>query len=127
MWFDYQSLFDKIRNVVLEIDCNIEIKHTDFNCDNCAENATGIKNNSELLQSILSGSIDSVCEIVNNIFDYYTEESINDVFFDRDICIKNYCYLLAIAASLCDLDGKYDARDEVIKQIGFYPKEFLYS
>ena len=69
MWFDYQSLFDKTRNTVLDIDCNIEIKQIDFNCDNCSENATGIKNNSELLQSILSGSIDSVCEVVNKIFD----------------------------------------------------------
>ena len=69
MWFDYQSLFDKTRNTVLDIDCNIEIKHTDFKYDECAANATGIKKNSELLQSILSGSIDSVCEVVNKIFD----------------------------------------------------------
>ena len=33
MWFDYQSLFDKTRNAVLYIDCNFEIKHTDFKYD----------------------------------------------------------------------------------------------
>ena len=33
MWFDYQSLFDKTRNAVLDIDCNFEIKHTDFKYD----------------------------------------------------------------------------------------------
>ena len=96
MCFDYQSLFDKTRNTVLDIDCNIAIKHTDFKYDECAANATGIKKNSELLQSILSGSIDSVCEVVNNIFDYYTGEN-HDIFFDQNICIKNYCYLIAIA------------------------------
>ena len=43
MWFDYQSLFDKTRNAVLDIDCNIEIKHTDFKYDECAANTTRIK------------------------------------------------------------------------------------
>ena len=43
MWFDYQSLFDKTRNTVLDIDCNIEIKHIDFKDDECAANVTGLK------------------------------------------------------------------------------------
>mgnify|MGYP006873014961 CR=1 FL=1 len=100
MWFDYQSLFDKTKNVILGINCDVEIEHTNFKCNKCAANATGIKDNKDLLKSILSGNIDSVCQVVNNIYNYYVDQMYTDgdLSFEQDICIKNYCYLLAIAS-----------------------------
>ena len=126
MWFDYQSLFDKTKKAVLDINCNIEINHTNFKHNICASNATGIKKNCKFLDSILSGNIDSIFEVAHNILNYTTGEGYKDVFFEYDLCIKNYCYLLAIVASFCDFDDENGVREEVIQQIGFYPKEFSY-
>ena len=129
MWFDYQSLFDKTKNVILYINYDIEIKHIDFNCNKLAEKATVIIDNQwKLLKTILSDSIDSICILVRNIYKYDEEQlySSEDIYFVADICTKNYCYLLAIAASLCDLDDKYGVRTDVVNPINFYPKELSY-
>ena len=40
-----------------------------------------------MLQSILSGSIDSVWKIVNNMKDYY-DEAYKDVFYEFEILLK---------------------------------------
>ena len=84
------------------------------------------KKKSGLLYSVLTGNIDSIFEVVQNIYDYATDDENKDLYFEYDLCVKNYCYLLAIVASLCDFDDDNGIKEEVIKQIDFYPKEFCY-
>ena len=123
MWFDYQALFNKTKSVVLEQDCDIEVKHTNFESDKFARDATSIKNNnSELLNDIISGNAEKQCELLEIMDYYYQNDPVIDVYFSYEIFSKNYLFLLGIAASFCNLDDYYETvREKIIEYIGYWP------
>lgn len=87
MWFDYQSLFDKVKCAILEIDNDIEIKHIDFSDAKFKDIRYALFGDSdyeEKLSKILKGDIDAIDTAAYNLYG----ESKKHKYYYQD-----YCYL----------------------------------
>ncbi|MBR1944287.1 MAG: hypothetical protein IJ848_02325 [Alphaproteobacteria bacterium] len=105
MWFDYQALFEKTRNAVLEIKDDIKVEHTEFSENDVARKALfGDSNYEQTLQKILSGDINAQCDVLcSSLYDFFYDHEYDfyDIgFYDRNILLKNYMYYLGLIVSL---------------------------
>lgn len=128
MWFDYQSLFDKIKHKYnnTEVKCtnfeeNILAKHTLFDDDNYHD----------LLLRVLNGDIKSISKLIYNCASYAYKlfGAGYEILYNKNQCkyvALNYKYLVAIVASL----GKDD--NNITKQYlaytnGYKPNFILFK
>ena len=72
MWFDYQNLFEKARNKVLNIPDNIIVEHEDFEKNFIARHALFFSDNidTNLLEKLLDGDLESTRKLNHNLWIY---------------------------------------------------------
>ncbi|MBR1944286.1 MAG: hypothetical protein IJ848_02315 [Alphaproteobacteria bacterium] len=98
MWFDYQSLFEKTRNTVLEIKDDIKVEHTEFSENDVAREALfGNSDYENTLNKILCGDIETQQQVMSNLFSAYCR---NKNKFSGSFMLNNYYYLLGVIAAL---------------------------
>ena len=110
MWFDYQALFNKTKNVVLGKQDDTKVAHIGFDKSNLAHNVISSEKKDEAIDAMLNGEFWAQRKIINIFGHYiscnYPEEKI---IYGKESC-RNYCildynyrYLLGIASSLTEL------------------------
>ena len=107
MWFDYQALFDKIKNIYLKEKDNIQVKHIDFNKNQKAHDALSYEKNKDLIQQMINGdfwAINDVIKIIGEYIDnnYKEDEIIYDLksYNIYQILEYNFRHLLGIVSSI---------------------------
>lgn len=114
MWFDYQTLFDKTKNIMLGKNDTTEVKHVDFKKDSFAKKVvfgTSMYDDCDEyyesnLYDIENGDVYAQSDAMYNMLDYCkSNEFINENSFDY----LNYKYMLGIVSSFLssDQDIKY--------------------
>lgn len=107
MWFDYQALFDKTKNVVLGQNDESYVNHVDFKKDDLARNSLllGGYYDNKLITRAINGNIASQYIMMDNCANYlfggygaYNNISLNSE--QESIIDLNYRYLVGIIASL---------------------------
>ena len=118
MWFDYQALFEKTKNVVLERPISLNVKHTNFEKNKIAKHSlfnTDVNYQASLV-GIINGEFDSFTTALCNCSKYvnkeiFAEESKSLSKKSIGIIKLNYRYILAISVCLGDftsyLIGEY--------------------
>ena len=100
-------MFDKTKSVILEQDCYIPVKHTNFETNTLARIVLGIENNDdELVKQLSIGNIKTQYELFNRINTYMRDHFISDK--DRYYVINyNYLHMMSIIAVLSDLENTH--------------------
>ena len=91
MWFNYQELFDKTKNIVLGRQDNTKVDRTIFDNSKLAHDAISFNKNSHVIDSMLQGETWAFHEIIDCIGQYidshYNEE---EIIYDTE-SYENYC------------------------------------
>ena len=114
MWFDYQALFDKTKNVVLGKNDTTNVKHVDFKEDSLARNVvfgtSMYDDHNEYYESNLydieNGDVYAQSDAIYNMLDYCKS---NEFINKNSLDYLNYKYMLGIVSSFLssDPDIKY--------------------
>ena len=109
MWFDYQALFEKTKNVVSGKPISLNVKHTNFDKNKIAKHSlfnTDVSYQASLA-GIINGDFDSFITALCNCSKYvnkeiFEEESKSLSKKSLVIINLNYRYILAISVCLGD-------------------------
>ena len=128
MWFDYQSLFDKTRNAILEQDDEIKVKNN-VDKNELAKKVLSFEDNDFIIGEALDGKTWAQSELMDCIEKYVeqnysrNEEVPNDKQY---IEIEyNYRHLLGIVASLAQI-GDEIAKKRYLALVKYIPADFHY-
>ena len=128
MWFDYQSLFDKTRNVILEKDDEIKVENN-VDKNELAKKVLSFEDNYFIIGKALDGKTWAQSRIMD-CFEKYAEQNYSrneEVTNDKNYkeIEYNYRHLLGIVASLAQI-GNEIAKKRYFALLKYIPIDFYY-
>ena len=124
MWFDYQCLFDKTKNVILEQDDEIKVK-INVDKNELAKKILSFEDNDFIIGEALDGKIWAQSEIMDYI-DTYAEQNYSGNEKVPNEIEYNYRYLLGIVASLAQI-GEEIAKKRYLALVNYIPDIFIFG
>ena len=126
MWFDYQALFDKTRNNILEIEDEIEVENN-ASKNELAKKIMSFENSDFIVEQALLGETWAQDEIMNHIESYVSNNYPRNesALLDKNYCEidYNYKHLLGIVASLSQI-GNEIAKKRYFAIVKYIPVDF---
>ena len=126
MWFDYQSLLDKTKNVILQQDDEIKVKNN-VDKNELAKKVLSFGNNGSIIGKALDGKIWAQSRLMYCIEKYGEQNYSRNEEVPNDKNYKeiefNYRHLLGIVASLAQI-GNEIAKKRYLALVKYIPEDF---